>query len=88
MTGTTTTPSRSSKTIRNDGKLLLVESVLKPPNQPDPGRFNDLTMLVVAPGGRERTEAEFRELLLMAGFSLARVIPATGLTSVIESEPI
>jgi hypothetical protein len=23
------------------GKLLLVESVLKPSNQPDPGRFND-----------------------------------------------
>jgi hypothetical protein len=74
--------------IRHGGKLVLVESVLKPPNQPDPGRFNDLTMLVVAPGGRERTEAEFRKLLEAAGFSLKRVIPATGLTSIIESEPI
>ena len=74
--------------IRDNGRLLLVESVLKPPNQPDPGRFNDLTMLVVAPGGRERTDAEFRELLRSAGFSMLRVIPATGLTSIIESEPV
>jgi hypothetical protein len=76
------------RAIRDHGKLLLIDSVLKPPNQPDAGRFNDLTMLVVAPGGRERTEAEFRELLRSAGFSMLRVIPATGLTSIIESEPV
>jgi SAM-dependent methyltransferase len=75
------------RAIRPDGKLLLIESVLKPPNEPDPGSFNDLTMLVVAPGGKERTEAEFRSLLREAGFSLMRVIPATGLTSIIESQP-
>lgn len=74
--------------IRPDGKLLLIESVLKLLNQPDPARFNDLIMLVLAPGGKERTEAEFGELLREAGFSLARVIPATGLTSIIESQPV
>lgn len=68
-------------------KLLLVESVLKPSNQPDPGRFNDITMLAVAPGGRERTEVEFKELLQPAGFTLTRVIPATGMTSIVEAEP-
>jgi len=73
--------------IRPDGKLLLIESVLKQVNRPDLGRFNDLIMLTVAPGGRERTEAEFAELLRKAGFSLTRVIPATGLTSIIESRP-
>jgi hypothetical protein len=36
------------------GKLLLLESVLKPGNQPYPARFNDITMLTLAPGGRER----------------------------------
>src|SRR5262249_38244686 len=74
--------------IRDHGKLLLVESVLKPPNQPDPGRFNDLAMLVMAPGGRERNEVEFRQLLQSAGFSMLRVLPVTGLTSMIESEPV
>ena len=43
------------------GKLLLVESVLKPSDQPYQGRFNDITMLLV--GGRERTEGEFNDLL-------------------------
>jgi hypothetical protein len=76
------------RAIPAHGKLLLVESVLKPANQPDPGRFNDLVMLVVAPGGRERTETEFADLLRKAGFSLTRVIPATGLTSIIESQPV
>ena len=76
------------RAIPAHGKLLLVESVLKPSNQPDPGRFNDLTMLVIAPGGRERTEAEFGELLTNAGFALIRVIPATGLTSIVEARPV
>jgi hypothetical protein len=76
------------RAIPAHGKLLLVESVLKPPNQPDPGRFNDLTMLVVAPGGHERTETEFTELLRDAGFALTRIVPATGLTSIVEARPV
>lgn len=69
------------------GKLLVIDSVLKPINQPDPGRFNDMTMLAVAPGGRERTEVEFRDLLRKVGFALARVIPATAMTSIVEARP-
>ena len=76
------------RAIRPDGKLLLIESVLKPANQPDLSRFNDLIMLALTPGGRERTEAEFNELLRKAGFALTRVIPATGLTSIVESRPV
>ena len=41
----------------------MIESVLKPPNESDLARFNDLTMLVVAPGGKERTEEEFGKAL-------------------------
>jgi hypothetical protein len=74
--------------IRPEGKLLLIESVLKPPNQPDLGRFNDLTMLVLGDGARERTEAEFGNLLREAGFSLTRVIRSTDLLSIIESQPV
>ena len=76
------------RAIRPDGKLLLIESVLKPLNQRDPARFNDLTMLAVTPGGRERSEAEFGELLRQAGFSMTRVIPATWFTSIVESRPV
>ena len=76
------------RAIRDDGKLLLMEHVLKPPNEPDPGlgRFIDLDMLVLLTG-RERTEAEFETLLRAGGFSLTRVIPTTGYFSIIESRP-
>jgi hypothetical protein len=76
------------RAIPAHGKLLLVETVLKRSNEPDPGRFNDLTMLTIAPGGRERTEVEFKELLHHAGFALVRVIPTTGLTSIVEAHPV
>ncbi len=45
--------------------LVLVEHVLAPGNTSDPGKFQDLNMLV-ALGGRERTAAEF-DALLAAG---------------------
>ena len=38
----------------------------------------DLEMLAVV-GGRERTAAEFGELLDQAGFSLARILPLEGM---------
>jgi len=73
--------------IRSDGVLLIVDSVLKPPNEPDPGKLMDLNMLVMAPTGRERTESEFRDLLSNAGFSLTRFIPTAGALSIAESRP-
>jgi hypothetical protein len=68
-------------------KLLLIERVLKPPNEPAPGKFMDLQRLVVAPGGRERAEADYQTLLREAGFTLERVIPTTGPLSINESRP-
>jgi hypothetical protein len=40
------------------GRLILLESVLTPGNQPDFGRLLDLEMLAL-PGGRERTAGDF-----------------------------
>jgi hypothetical protein len=71
-----------------NAKLLLFERGLKPANETDPGRFMDLQMLVVAPGGRERTEADYQTLLHEGGFSLERAIPTTGPLSIIESRPL
>src|SRR6266436_5537688 len=65
------------RAMRPDGRLLLIEAVLKAPNQPDPARSADLDMLVMLKG-RQRTEAEFQALLGKAGFALIRVIPTAG----------
>ena len=45
----------------------------------------DLEMLLL-PGGRERTEEEYRSLLANAGFKLNRVVPTKSPVCVIEAE--
>ena len=74
------------KGVNAGGKLLLVELVLKPANEPDMGKIIDLEMLVVA-SGKERTEAEYRALLAGAGWRLTRVVPTKSPTQIVEAEP-
>jgi len=78
------------RSIRNAieplGRLLLVEAVISPGNMPSPGKLLDLEMLLL-PGGRERTEAEYRELFAAADFRLLRVHPTGGAEQVIEAAP-
>ncbi|MET0674496.1 MAG: methyltransferase [Bradyrhizobium sp.] len=71
------------RAMQGSAKLLLVERSVAPPNQMPAAKFSDLNMLV-APGGRERSREEFARLLAMAGFELARVVPA-GAGNVIEA---
>ena len=65
------------------GKLLLVESVIPPGNDPFFTKFLDLTMMLI-PGGKERTEAEYRTLYEQAGFEWVRIVPTASEISVIE----
>jgi hypothetical protein len=74
------------KAMTPDGKLLLIEAVIPPSNGPFSSKFLDLNMLVI-PGGMERSEREYRELLAAAGFRLARVVPTATEVSVIEGVP-
>jgi hypothetical protein len=71
------------RAARPGAKLVLVEMVIPPGNDPSPGKLLDLEMLVIA-SGKERTEAEYAALLAGAGWRLARVVPTKAATSVIE----
>ncbi|HXY76752.1 MAG TPA: methyltransferase [Steroidobacteraceae bacterium] len=71
------------KVMKPDGKLLIVEMVLPPGNTMHPGKILDMIMLV-GPGGQERTEEEYRELLGKAGFRQTRVVPTESAVSVVE----
>jgi len=51
----------------------------------DAAKLIDLEMLLL-PGGRERTEREFRDLLSGAGFTLTRIVPTKSPLSVIEAK--
>jgi len=72
--------------LRRDGRLLIVETVLPEGDTPHQGKMQDIVMLVF-PGGRERTEAEYASLLGKAGFRLNRVVPTTSVVSVVEAVP-
>ena len=56
-----------------EAKLLLVECVIGEPNTDDTAKFSDLNMLVM-PGGRERTTAEWEALLKAGGFKLTAIV--------------
>jgi hypothetical protein len=66
-------------------KLLVIESVIPPGNQPFQGKFLDLHMLLI-PGGKERTENEYRKLFERAGFELARIVPTGTEVSIVEGK--
>ena len=72
------------KAMNPGGRVILLDSVLQPANQPDFGKIIDLEMLLM-PGGRERTEAEFRSLFERAGFRLTRIVPTQSPLAVIEA---
>lgn len=75
------------RALPQEGRLLLVERVM--PEAPavnaedSSGALSDLNMLR-GPGGSERTESEFRELLKNGGFTMTYVLPA-GRMNVIEA---
>ncbi len=68
------------------GKLLVVELVVPPGNDPSLSKISDVMMMTHV-GGINRTEDEYRELLDAAGFKLETVIP-TPARSIIEAVPV
>jgi ubiquinone/menaquinone biosynthesis C-methylase UbiE len=66
-----------------NGKLLIVEMVIPPGNEPFFGKLLDLTMLAIH-GGRERTKAEYQNLFAAAGFKLTNIFPTQSPLSIIE----
>ena len=67
--------------------VLLVETVIPGHNREFPGKWADLEMLVVA-SARERTAAEYGELLKRAGFQMTRVVETASPFSVVEATAV
>jgi hypothetical protein len=59
--------------MKQNGKLICIESVLNEDNKPSFGKNLDIEMLVGTNGGRERTLAEYKDLYNKAGFKLTGV---------------
>jgi hypothetical protein len=70
--------------MKPDGKLLLVEMVLPESDAPHMGKMLDMMMMLV-PGGEERTPSEYAALLEPNGFRVERVVPTNSAVSVVEA---
>jgi hypothetical protein len=70
---------------KGTGKIVLLEFVVPPGNEPHPSKVIDIEMLFF-PGGRERMEQEWRDLFAAGGFRLTRIVPTKSPFSVLEGE--
>ena len=70
------------------GRVLIVEMVIPDDNTPFFGKLFDIEMLTQSDDGRDRTEAQFRELFARAGLRLTRVVDTGTPVSVIEGVPM
>ncbi len=70
--------------MKPDTSLLLIETVIPDDEREHMSKMLDLEMLV-ALAGRERTEAEYAELLREAGFRHTRTVGTVGPASVVEA---
>ena len=71
--------------IPQHGRLVLLEGVVPPGDEPSYTKLLDLQMLVMLTG-RERTEAEWRALLAAGGFTLRRALSRSR-SSMLEALP-
>ncbi len=65
-------------------KLLVVDAVIGARNEHEFAKILDIQMLVHL-HGKERTQAEWKELLHAAGFQLTRVVPTASFARVVEA---
>lgn len=74
------------KHLQPNGRLIIVDCVVPEHDEPDFSKTFDLNMMVMT-GGKERTAAEFEQLLSAAGLKLLKVIHTDMPTCLVEAQP-
>lgn len=72
------------RSMPDDARVLIVDCVIPPGNDPHPGKVLDIEMLLL-PGGKERTAAEFEALLADSGLRMTRIVPTQAPVSIVEA---
>ena len=72
------------RVMKSTTRVLIIEMVLPPGNAKHPGKMLDMMMLV-GPGGQERTEREYAALLTKAGLRLTKLVATDSAVSVLEA---
>ena len=69
---------------RPGSRVILLEAVISPGNEPHFAKWIDIEMLLL-PCGRQRTKQEYRELFAATGFKMSKVVPTKSPLCVIEA---
>jgi hypothetical protein len=73
------------RSATNDTRLRIFEMLLPDDATPHRARMSDVLMLLMFDGARERTLAQYRDLLDATGWRLERVVSSPGPMSVIQA---
>ncbi|GAA3584424.1 methyltransferase [Kribbella ginsengisoli] len=73
-----------ARALNPGGVVLVIETILDRPGQEAQAAFSDLNMLVL-PGGRERTAAQYAELFTATGLHQTRVLDTPTRMSILEA---
>jgi len=76
---------RIFEAMPNNGKILIMEAVIREDNKPAFGKIFDLQMMIGTDGGKERTQKEFKNILTKAGFKFKKVIHTVSPFSIVEA---
>jgi O-methyltransferase len=68
-----------------NGRVLICEMIIQSDHVSTPAKMLDIEMLVMTPGGRERSPEEFQDLLALAGLRLSRVVQTASPLCVLEA---
>ena len=68
--------------MNKKGRVLVVDNVIPPGNDPNWGKLLDIQMLII--GGRERTKKEFAAMFKLAGLKMTRIVPTKSPLSIVE----
>jgi SAM-dependent methyltransferase len=63
------------KALAPGGAVVLIEQIVPPTVGPESEAVTRTDLVMMAVGGKERTEAEYRALLAAAGLELTRIVP-------------
>jgi O-methyltransferase domain/Dimerisation domain len=75
------------RAMKPTARLVVIETIISEGPEFHFGKWLDLQMMV-AVDGRERTEVEFRDLLLKAGFELETVVPTASPLHLLIAKPV
>ncbi len=73
--------------MKSDSRVLVAEFLMPEGDGDSRTKFLDLTMMLI-PGGKERTEEEYRRLFAAAGLELTRITPTAGGICVLRGEKL